>query len=244
MTTADYLNQLEQDRQDLVDNLETKGITGLTGDETFTELVPEVLNIPSGGTPSINTYTELKDELISVMNSYSNYLKGKVASYPAYTTNSVTLYTPNIQCTSYVIHKNSSGKYRVIWFPSPNVVMSYINQVAIARNSSSNSMPTFDLSTLEYNTTNFNPSPSFAYNPTTMLFYYSNYLDTITDVITNMQLQNGSLTYTQWTSGASFSGVQDTPYKIPYTNSLVFDITNENLDSQIISHNETIVAIS
>lgn len=48
-TTSDYLTQLEQDREDLVDNLETKGITGLTGDETFTELVPEVLNIPSGG---------------------------------------------------------------------------------------------------------------------------------------------------------------------------------------------------
>ena len=49
MTTADYLNQLEQDRHDLVDNLETQGITGLTGDETFTELVPEVLNIQTGG---------------------------------------------------------------------------------------------------------------------------------------------------------------------------------------------------
>lgn len=49
MTTADYLNQLEQDRQDLVDNLETQGISGLTGDETFTELVPEVLNISGGG---------------------------------------------------------------------------------------------------------------------------------------------------------------------------------------------------
>lgn len=32
-------------RSDLFDNLETKGITGLTGDETLTELVPEVLNI-------------------------------------------------------------------------------------------------------------------------------------------------------------------------------------------------------
>lgn len=49
MTTSDYLEQLVQDRDDLVDNLTTKGITGLTGDETFTELVPEVLNIPSGG---------------------------------------------------------------------------------------------------------------------------------------------------------------------------------------------------
>ena len=45
---ADQLTQLTQDRNDLVDNLTTKGISGLTGDETFTELVPEVLNIQSG----------------------------------------------------------------------------------------------------------------------------------------------------------------------------------------------------
>lgn len=45
MTTSDYLTQLQQDKADLVDNLTTQGITGLTGDETFTELVPEVLNI-------------------------------------------------------------------------------------------------------------------------------------------------------------------------------------------------------
>lgn len=44
---ADYLTQLESDKDDLVNNLETQGITGLTGDETFTELVPEVLNIQS-----------------------------------------------------------------------------------------------------------------------------------------------------------------------------------------------------
>lgn len=55
-TTSDYLTQLEQDREDLVDNLETKGITGLSGDETFTELVPEVLNIPSGGGADLSEY--------------------------------------------------------------------------------------------------------------------------------------------------------------------------------------------
>lgn len=49
MQISDYLTQLQQDKQDLVDNLTEKGITGLTGNETFTELVPEVLNIPSGG---------------------------------------------------------------------------------------------------------------------------------------------------------------------------------------------------
>lgn len=48
-TISEQLTQLESDREDFVDNLEAKGITGLSGDETFTQLVPEVLNIPSGG---------------------------------------------------------------------------------------------------------------------------------------------------------------------------------------------------
>lgn len=47
-TIAEQLTQLTQDRDDLVSNLTTKGISGLTGDETFTELVPEVLNIQGG----------------------------------------------------------------------------------------------------------------------------------------------------------------------------------------------------
>lgn len=57
MTTSDYLNQLISDKNTLVTNLTSKGISGLTGDETFTELVPEVLNIPSGG----QTEAEEKD---------------------------------------------------------------------------------------------------------------------------------------------------------------------------------------
>lgn len=43
----DKLTQLEQDRQDLIANLTTMGISELTGDETFTELVPLVLDIES-----------------------------------------------------------------------------------------------------------------------------------------------------------------------------------------------------
>lgn len=44
-TINEQLTQLASDRDDFVDNLEAKGITGLTGDETITELVPEILNI-------------------------------------------------------------------------------------------------------------------------------------------------------------------------------------------------------
>lgn len=45
--TADYLNQLIDDRNDLADNLVTMGVAA-SHSETFTELVPKVLSIPSG----------------------------------------------------------------------------------------------------------------------------------------------------------------------------------------------------
>lgn len=75
MNTQDYLNQLEEDRQDLVDNLETKGITGLTGDETFTQLVPEVLNIPSGA--NLSEYFEYEPTTISNPENWgtNNFIK-------------------------------------------------------------------------------------------------------------------------------------------------------------------------
>lgn len=43
-----YLESLINDRNTLADNLVSKGIPGITGNETFTELVPEILNILSG----------------------------------------------------------------------------------------------------------------------------------------------------------------------------------------------------
>lgn len=52
-TISEQLTQLISDRDDLVDNLTTKGVTGLIGNETFTELVPRVLNIPSGGSSGV-----------------------------------------------------------------------------------------------------------------------------------------------------------------------------------------------
>lgn len=47
-TTADYLTQLQADKQALVNNLVEKGVEA-TNDETFTSLVPKVLDIQSGG---------------------------------------------------------------------------------------------------------------------------------------------------------------------------------------------------
>lgn len=47
-TTADYLTQLQADKQTLVDNLVAKGVEA-SNDETFTSLVPKVADIQSGG---------------------------------------------------------------------------------------------------------------------------------------------------------------------------------------------------
>lgn len=47
-TTAQYLEQLQADKQTLVDNLVAKGIDA-SDDETFTSLVPKVADIQSGG---------------------------------------------------------------------------------------------------------------------------------------------------------------------------------------------------
>lgn len=47
-TTADYLTQLERDRDNLADNLVTMGVEA-SQSETFTSLVPKVLDISGGG---------------------------------------------------------------------------------------------------------------------------------------------------------------------------------------------------
>ena len=61
-TTTDYINQLKTDKQKLVDNLISKGVQA-TDNETFTDLVPKVLDIQSGGSD------EWKDVLIDLMDN-------------------------------------------------------------------------------------------------------------------------------------------------------------------------------
>lgn len=68
-TTSDYLTQLQQDRLDLIDNLEAQGIDDLTGNETFTELVPRVLDIQTGGGKE-KTYL-IKDGVVQIPYTYT-----------------------------------------------------------------------------------------------------------------------------------------------------------------------------
>lgn len=89
-TTTDYINQLKIDKTNLVNNLVEKGIEA-TENETFTSLVPKVLDIQSGGSGEDseieacfistldNTYgancTKLPDNLTSIGNYAFYYCK-------------------------------------------------------------------------------------------------------------------------------------------------------------------------
>lgn len=75
-TTADYLTQLQTDKQNLVNNLVEKGVEA-TSDETFTSLVPKVLEIESSSILSENDvnlydydgrllYSYTKDEFLAL----------------------------------------------------------------------------------------------------------------------------------------------------------------------------------
>ena len=60
-TTTDYLNQLISDRDDLADNLTAMGVPS-EHIETFTELVPKVLQIPQGSGSNIQFITDNSDQ--------------------------------------------------------------------------------------------------------------------------------------------------------------------------------------
>lgn len=79
-TTQEYLSQLQADKQTLVNNLVTKGVNA-TNDETFTSLVPKVLDIESGSDIVITDYSYLfyhevrlsqMDEILSISKNVTN----------------------------------------------------------------------------------------------------------------------------------------------------------------------------
>lgn len=75
-TTADYLNQLQADKQALVDNLVAKGVSA-TSNETFTSLVPKVKDIQSGESGGGDTNEYIDFSLIPNGSSSSSSNVGK-----------------------------------------------------------------------------------------------------------------------------------------------------------------------
>lgn len=226
MQTSDYLEQLQQDKSDLVDNLTTMGIEDLTGDETFTELVPEVLNISGVNLPtSFEEFTEfIKLSFI-------------IKKYDVYTNDSVNLYAPADNKKYYIIGKKSNGKYRIAWTGFPFVIVS-----------NSFSFHSFDIDKLypnfNYIVENFTDA-----NRKDTFYYSTTEFDTAEEAVQALMIQNNDIAYATY-SGNSLQGVPDTQYLVPYTNMIIFDKrTRYDLTSfdglttlgRRISKNETIL---
>ena len=94
-TISQNLAQLKQDREDLIDNLETQGITGLTGNETFTELVPEVLNISGGDVKDYFT-----DKISKGSTIYAPGIISSIKKIPTLTADGTSLENAFSNCTS------------------------------------------------------------------------------------------------------------------------------------------------
>lgn len=70
-TINEYIDQLKSDKADLKTNLQTKGVTGLTSSDTFTELVPKVLDIES---PNLESKTvTITENLVTYISPTSPY---------------------------------------------------------------------------------------------------------------------------------------------------------------------------
>ena len=97
-TTADYLTQLQADKQTLVDNLVAKGVEA-SNDETFTTLAPKVADISSGVTVTKGVRMDAYDEdgfvtevsILGLTELPSGYFQGKTAG------NSYSTFSQNVQ---------------------------------------------------------------------------------------------------------------------------------------------------
>lgn len=141
-TISEQLTQLISDRDDLVDNLTTKGISGLTGNETFTELVPEVLNIPSGGSSGV-TFDNVSYGLTQP--SASNYkywipVDTTKQSKPLKMVPKCTLKDTLQNFTATDLTVNNDASYGYINYTSSNMIRTkdYIASYAEERTSSTN----------------------------------------------------------------------------------------------------------
>ena len=128
MTTNDYLEQLKQDKTDLVSNLTYQGIENLTGDETFTELVPKVLDITTGSAGRDWTeigYTEepqvIDDGFNYAKNIYDNWDSTRTSLNSEFQNDLNLLFMPAID-TLNVINFSSvfQGCKKLLYIPQLN----------------------------------------------------------------------------------------------------------------------------
>jgi hypothetical protein len=194
----------------------------------------------SVGGSAPTTIAEYNQQIQDMTTNFFRYLDTTlIAERTPYTNQSVNLYTPDIDCKFYVVRKRNNV-YSVVW----------TNNIAMFRDYSN----MYCGSPIVYSTNYAIPKDKLELeNQPVLQFrqannqhkgYFSNESFSTADAVVEAMLNN-QLTYSQ--SSQNMYGVQaDTPYMCPYSNMVLINsgkpYTYEQ--SKIISHNETIVAMS
>lgn len=208
------------------------------GSYDVTNYISARVNVPSG-IPDIESLSTFNTQIAAVVDKFNTFLQTKIASYPVYTENPITLYKPKFNNTiemgnHYIIHKRSSGKYRIIWGSEPYAV--------IRDNGNDVGFMAYHITMTESNLNDgINYLKTGYLGTSTQRFMYSAEVSTIEELIQQITNPNNTLTYNNWTSGGYFGALLDSPYEITYTNMNIFDMRNNGnvLMSRKISANET-----
>ena len=192
----------------------------------------EIENLPGGGSVTPTTISEYNSALNEVKANYSNYITNLPNTYTTRTTDAITLYTPEASFNYYVIHKRSSGNYRVVWikdiaimWSNNDKILSYTSFILGDMNRSSFSA----FKERDFTYTNANSNGDFYISPE-----YSTLQECVEKFL------NNELTYSYF--GSTFlSAIADTTYIVPYTNCVIFSSNTSSTNmSQRLSSNETI----
>ncbi len=189
----------------------------------------------SGIIPEMESLDDFNSEISQVTDKFDTFLQNKLNSYPVYSENPITLYRPKYDNvldigTSYIIHKRSSGKYRIIWGSEKYAVIK----------DNGNSVGFFSFF-LTNNNKVIADSKTGHLDVVLKRFMYSDEVSTLEELIQQITNPNNTLNYTEWSEGSYFSALLDSPYEITYTNMNIFDLRNNGrvLMSRRLSQNET-----
>ena len=129
LTQAEY-DTADDDLDDILENtVVPSGTISITenGNYDVTNYISAGVNVPSG-IPDMSSLSDFNTQIAAVVDKFNTFLQTKLTSYPVYTENAVTLYKPKFNNVlemgnHYIIHKRSSGKYRVIWGSEPFAII-------------------------------------------------------------------------------------------------------------------------
>ena len=201
-----------------------------------------------GGDVPITDLETLNTEVNKLGQKFMDYLDSTLNKYEPYTTEPLTIYTPDATCKHFFIGKRSN-QYRIIW--GADDFCPYIFQAEVSQG--------FTNANITYGTdylykANFNDIKIGVFLANIRSGFktmYSNYFNTVDDLITALKDNTGAnITYTSSTSYSSFGGTIDSTWPTVITNIPIFQLESgtgnvkEFIDGKVLSKNLTIDVIS